>query len=503
MASAAQLILHPSFPAGEVDPRLFGSFVEHLGRCVYGGVYEPGHPTATEEGFRGDVLELVRELGPTILRYPGGNFVSGYRWEDGVGPMADRPRRLDLAWKTYEPNEVGLNEFCSWARQAGTAVMETVNLGTRGPAEAQALVEYANHPGGSYWSDLRKSHGVDKPHDIRLWCLGNEMDGNWQMGAKIASEYVRVASEAAKMMRWTDSRIELVACGSTAPNMHTYPAWDLEVVEGLYDHADYLSLHTYIDPKKDRLAFLAAPMQMEEYIRRVISVCDVIRAKRRGKKDLNLAFDEYNVWRIADYAANLPKEWREAPPLLEDTYNVVDALVLATMMHVLLRQAGRVKIGCLAQLVNVIAPIRTLNGGPAWKQAIFHPFQIIARHGRGLSLQPSLQCETEKHRELGPIPILDAAAVLGKRSLSIFVTNRSASRSVPLEIRLPDLRPRSRATGLILQNRNPRITNTVRRPDAVRPRPIRPLAVGKHGMRAVLPPLSWTWMEVPLAVRRN
>jgi alpha-N-arabinofuranosidase len=238
---------------------------------------------------------------------------------------------------------------------------------------------------------------------------------------------------------------------------------------------------------------------MEEYIRRVISVCDVIRAKRRGKKDLNLAFDEYNVWRIADYAANLPKEWHEAPPLLEDTYNVVDALVLATMMHVLLRQAGRVKIGCLAQLVNVLAPIRTLNGGPAWKQAIFHPFQIIARHGRGLSLQPSLQCNMEKHRELGLIPTLDAAAVLGERSLSIFVTNRSASRSVPLEIQLPDLQLGSRATGLVLQNRNPHSTNTARRPNAVQPQSIRPIPTNKKGFKALLPPLSWSWLEIPLA----
>ena len=244
-------------------------------------------------------------------------------------------------------------------------------------------------------------------------------------------------------------------------------------------------------------------MQMEEYIRRVISVCDVIRAKRRGKKDLNLAFDEYNVWRISDYAANLPKEWREAPPLLEDTYDVVDALVLATMMHVLLRQAGRVKIGCLAQLVNVIAPIRTVTGGPAWKQTIFHPFQIIARHGRGLSLQPALRCGTEKHRELGPIPVLDAAAVLGEKSLSIFVTNRSATRSVPLEVQLPDLLLGSFATGLVLQNRNCRIANTARRPDAVRPRPILPLPVGKKGFKTLLPPLSWSWLEIPLALRRR
>src|ERR687898_1948280 len=218
----AKITIDPNFRIGEVDPRLYGSFIEHLGRAIYGGIYEPEHPTADDIGFRQDVLDLVRELDVPIIRYPGGNFVSGYDWEDGVGPVEERPRRLDLAWRTVETNQVGTNEFAAWAERAGAEVMMAINLGTRGVDAARNLVEYCNHPSGSHYSDLRRSHGVEDPHGVKVWCLGNEMDGPWQIGRKTPQEYGRLACEAAKAMKWVDppSSSSLVA----APTLRCLPS---------------------------------------------------------------------------------------------------------------------------------------------------------------------------------------------------------------------------------------------------------------------------------------
>jgi alpha-N-arabinofuranosidase len=177
--NSATLHLLPTQTVADVPDRLFGSFVEHLGRCVYGGIYEPGHPAADADGHRQDVIELTKELGINVVRYPGGNFVSAYRWEDGVGPREKRPRRLDPAWGTVESNQYGTNEFMQWCKLAGVEPMMAVNLGTRSVQEALDLVEYCNHPSGSAFSDLRRSHGHADPHNVRMWCLGNEMDGSW------------------------------------------------------------------------------------------------------------------------------------------------------------------------------------------------------------------------------------------------------------------------------------------------------------------------------------
>ena len=264
---------------GETDPRLFGAFVEHLGRCVYGGIYEPEHPTADAHGFRQDVLALVRELAPTIMRYPGGNFVSGYNWEDGIGPVGNRPKRLDLAWLSTETNEFGTNEFIDWCRLADTEPMLAVNLGTRGADAARHFLEYCNHPHGTMLSDLRRAHGWDAPHGVKFWCLGNEMDGPWQMHARTAEEYGRVAVETAKMMKWIDPSIELAACGSSGRNMPTFGAWERTVLEHCFDHVEYISLHTYLNNYAgDIPAFLASPDLMDHFIEEVVAIADSVAA---------------------------------------------------------------------------------------------------------------------------------------------------------------------------------------------------------------------------------
>ncbi len=313
----ARFTLDPAFTVGEVNPRLFGSFVEHLGRCVYTGIFEPGHPAADEDGIRTDVLDLVRELGVTAIRYPGGNFVSGYKWEDSVGPVEDRPRRLDLAWRTTESNRFGLSEYIAFLKKVGPQAepMMAVNLGTRGVAEALELQEYANHPSGTALSDLRAEHGDKDPFGIRLWCLGNEMDGPWQTGHKTAEEYGRLAAETARAMRQIDPDLELVACGSSGQSMETFAAWEATVLQETYDLVDHISLHAYYEPHDgDVDSFLASAVDMESFIENVVATCDHVGARLKSKKKINLSFDEWNVWYMTKTQAEVSAlDWPEAP----------------------------------------------------------------------------------------------------------------------------------------------------------------------------------------------
>ena len=273
----AKIIIDKDFQVGKIDRRIYGSFIEHLGRAVYEGIYQPGSPFADEDGFRKDTLELVKELEVPVVRYPGGNFVSGYRWEDGDGPKEDRPKRIELAWHVVETNEVGLNEFSKWAEKAGSDVMMAINLGTRGIQEAMDILEYCNLDKGTHFSELRRSHGVEKPHNIKLWCLGNEMDGPWQIGHKTAEEYGRLANETAKVMKGIDPTIELVACGSSNGNMPTFGEWEATVLDHCYDSVDYISLHTYYDFRDgDTREFLAQNVDMDRFIIGVAAICDDI-----------------------------------------------------------------------------------------------------------------------------------------------------------------------------------------------------------------------------------
>ena len=269
------------FQVSKIDKRIYGSFIEHLGRAVYGGIYQPDSPFADEQGFRKDTLELVKELGVPVVRYPGGNFVSGYRWEDGVGPKENRPQRLDLAWHVVEANQFGLNEFADWTKKANSEVMMAVNLGTRGVQEAMDILEYCNMDQGTHFSQLRKQHGWEKPHGIKLWCLGNEMDGPWQIGHKTADEYGRLANETAKVMKWMDPSIELVLCGSSSSGMPTFAEWEATVLEHCYENVDYLSLHNYYaDHDNDSATFLASNREMDWFISQVVSICEYVKAEK-------------------------------------------------------------------------------------------------------------------------------------------------------------------------------------------------------------------------------
>ncbi|MBQ9263425.1 MAG: alpha-N-arabinofuranosidase [Clostridia bacterium] len=489
----ARLVLDKDYVISSIDRRIYGSFVEHLGRCVYNGIYEPGHPAADEEGFRKDVIQLVQGLDVPIVRYPGGNFVSGFYWEDSIGPVERRPKRLDLAWKTTEPNAVGLHEFASWAKKAHTDVMYAINLGTRGPSDAQRVVEYANHKGGSALSDWRIQNGAKDPFNIKLWCLGNEMDGPWQTGQKTAYEYGRVANEAAKMMKWTDPSIEVVACGSSGFNMPTFGEWEYTMLDACYDNVDYVSLHRYYgNPHNDTPDFLASTMDLDAFIRTVASICDTVKGKKHSKKQVNLSLDEWNVWYHSnqqDQELYKREPWGTALPLLEDVYNFEDALLVGLMLITILKNADRVKVACMAQLVNVIAPIMTRPGGGAWKQTIYWPLQQASRFGRGVSLLPQITSEKAGTKHYEDVPFVDAAATMdADGSVTIFAVNRDLIDGAELACDLRSFGDFKQVTHTVLHHDDMKAVNTEAAPDAVKPVDV-PIDL-KDGM-VILPAASW------------
>jgi alpha-N-arabinofuranosidase len=498
----ARISLDKEFVRATVDDRLFGSFIEHLGRAVYGGIYEPGHPESDADGFRTDVLELVRELRVPIVRYPGGNFVSAFNWEDSVGPLEKRPRRLDLAWRSVEPNQVGLNEFARWAKKAGTEPMIALNLGTRGIDAARNLVEYCNHPGGSYWSDLRKSHGTPEPHSFKVWCLGNEMDGPWQVGYKTADEYGRLASEVGKALKLFDPRLQLVACGSSNTQMPTYPQWEATVLDHCYETVDFISLHSYFkNHGNDLPTFLGESLDMDRFIRTIIGTVDFIRTKKRSTRKVNLSFDEWNVWFHSRQADEGMAPWTVGPPLLEDVYTFEDALVVGCCLITLLRHADRVRIACLAQLVNTIAPIMTENGGPAWRQTIFYPFLHASLYGRGEVLESMLLSPVYENRTHGEVPYLESIATWNRQAeeITIFAVNRGMTDQLQLSGTIAGWEKVGLMEHIVLVHKDPKAANTKDAPGAVVPKRIETTRLDGDSLQATLPPLSWN--VIRLSVR--
>ena len=507
---SAKLVLDSAFALAPVPRRLFGSFVEHMGRCVYTGIYEPGHPTADEAGLRTDVIDLVREVGPTVVRYPGGNFVSNYRWQDGIGPKEDRPRRLDLAWHSIETNQFGLHEFMDWAGKVGTEPMMAANLGTRGLQEACDLLEYANHPGGTYWSDRRIANGATDPFGIKLWCLGNEMDGPWQVGHKTAAEYGRLANETAKAMRLIDSDIELVACGSSSSAMPTFGAWEAEVLGHCYDAVDYVSLHAYYEERRDSkgdrdpLTFLASAVNMDHFIEDVIATVDAVRAKGGHTKRLGLSFDEWNVWYTEQFHGDGPqpkdRPWVEHPRLIEDEYSVTDAVVVGTFLNSLLRHGDRVTVACQAQLVNVIGLLRSEEGGEAWKQTIAYPFEQMRRLATGQILQLVASGDRFDSPDYTDVPVVDATATYDAATgrAAVFVANRSLDETASLDADLRGIGGTALLAATTLHAGDGQDRHATNRDDhtAVVPAALKNAQVTEGRLTAQLPPLSWTVFEV-------
>ena len=467
----ARVIIDKDFQVSRIDRRIYGAFLEHLGRAIYEGIYQPGSPFADEEGFRKDSLELVKELNVPVVRYPGGNFVSGYKWEDGVGPREQRPKRLELAWHVVEDNQFGLNEFASWAKKAGSDVMMAVNLGTRGVSEAMDILEYCNMDRGTYLSELRRQHGYEKPHNIKLWCLGNEMDGEWQIGHKTAEEYGRLAFETAKVMKWMDPSIELVVCGSSGSGMATFGDWEATVLNHCYEYVDYISLHTYYgDHARDSETFLANNLDMDRFITDVANICDFVKAKKRSKKTINLSFDEWNVWYHSSEQDRKLEPWTQAPHQLEDVYDFQDALLVGSMLITLLRHADRVKIACIAQLVNVIAPIMTSDTG-CWRQTTYYPYLLTGKHGQGVVLQTQVACPTYPNAKYGEVPYVDCVSIYNDEAdeLVVFAVNKSMTEDVQMNMDLRQFAGNDVIEHVMLHDEDLYAVNTEAQPDRVKP----------------------------------
>ena len=497
----ASVTAHKDYRIAAIDNRIYGAFLEHLGRAVYSGIYEPDHPTADKNGMRGDVIGMVRELDLPVVRYPGGNFVSAYNWEDGIGPKEQRPTRLDLAWHTSESNHVGIHEFGDWCQSVGTDMMLAVNLGSRGLDAARSLVEYVNHPGGSYWSDLRRKNGRADPWNVKLWCLGNEMDGPWQIGHKSAAEYGHLANETAKAIRAFDRSLELIVCGSSNSLMPTYPEWEATVLEHTYDTVDYISLHMYFENYDHNTRnYLALTRRLDDYIGTVAGIIDYVKTKRRSKRQVYISFDEWNVWyhtRRQDRAFLEGTEWPFAPPLLEDIYDFEDVLQVGCIINTFIRRSDVVKIACIAQLVNVIAPIMTEKGGRAWRQTIFYPLYLASRFGRGTALHLGVSVPGYDATIGDNIPYLDVAAVESDGgTVTFFAVNRHETDTLETEVSLQGYGVSRIVDHQEIRHANLRAVNTADKPNEVVPVKGSGAAIDNGVLRMALPPLSYTMIRV-------
>jgi alpha-N-arabinofuranosidase len=511
-AGVARVAIDPDRSISAIDRNLFGSFIEHLGRAVYEGIYEPGSKFADSNGFRTDVLKEIEDLGVPIIRYPGGNFVSSYHWLDAVGPKDKRPRVLDLAWNTAESNQFGVNEFITWCRAVGTEPLMGTNFGTEQAEMTAALLEYCNVEKGTKWSDLRRSHGYEKPHQVKYWCLGNEMDGPWQVGHIPAREYGIKARDAAHQMHILDPTVKLIACGSSGPNMPTYLEWDQQVLEQCYDEVDGISLHRYYGNDEetggDSSKYLAMNLAMDRQIQEIIDVCDLVRGRQRSEKTLWLSFDEWNVW----YRARGPKfddgHRQEAPHLLEEIYNLEDALLVGGLINTLIRRSDRVRVACLAQLVNVIAPIMTNEDG-LFRQTIYYPYAWALQYARGKALDlvaksdsyevTSFEHQGNREGEKIAVPYLDVAGTIDAHgnNVTLFILNRDLEKSRDLAVSWHEVVPRRVNSCQVLTGSDLKAVNGFTDPKRVAPQNLEPPAVGAE-MKFQLPPRSYTVVNVSL-----
>jgi alpha-N-arabinofuranosidase len=506
----ARAVLSRGRYRAELDRRLLGAFLEHLGRAIYTGVYEPGSKLADGHGFRTDVVSEVKALGVPIMRYPGGNFVSGYNWQDGVGPKDKRPTVLERAWNSLETNQFGTNEFIEWCKLVATEPLLAFNLGTGTVEQGVAYVEYCNVAKGTKWSELRRAHGYDAPHAVRYWCLGNEMDGPWQMGTMTAREYGRKARDAARQIRVIDRELKLIACGSSNTVMPSYLVWDREVLEECYDQVDAISLHNYYGNTpalsgNDSARYLAMNLDMERQIQEIGAVCDYVQAVKRSPKRLWLSFDEWNVWYRARGGRFANGEGKFAPRLLEEEYNLEDALLVGGFVNTLLRQAERVRLACLAQIVNVIAPLVT-NETSVLRQSIYHPYAWALKYARGRVLELDLESESYpiKAEGLRPdfardasVPFLDVAATHDPESgqVCLLMLNRDLAGERELQVDWHDLTPSRVLACETLTGSDLKAANSFERPTLVAPRALEPPRVGSK-MTFKLPPRSYSVVHI-------
>ena len=480
-----------------ISPLLFSGFAEHMGRCIYEGIYDPASPHADEHGLRRDVLAALRDLNLRCIRYPGGNFLSGYYWEDGIGPKDQRPRRRNLAWKSIETNQFGTDEFLHFCEKLNAEPMLAVNMGTGTIQDAANLVEYCNAPTGTVYGDLRARNGHVDPYGVKYWCVGNEMDGSWQIGQLPADEYGRKALEAAKMMRWHDPSIETVLCGSSHARMPTYPDWDRTTLEIAWEHVNYHSMHYYATNRdNDTASYLALSADFENCVDTLTGVLRYVKAKKRSKHDVYLSWDEWNVW-YKDRSND--GNWTEAPHLSEEVYNLEDALVVAQWLNVFLRKSDVIKIACIAQIVNVISPLTTTCDS-LLKHTTYYPLLLFSKLATGIALDVNVKSPTYQTEKFGEMPLLDVSSSYEEvnNAQAIFIVNRSQTGGMTVELHWQDRTPEAISAAHQLSGTDPKAFNSFENPSRVATTQI--TAPKLDGRRTVfkVPPLSFTALEVKL-----
>jgi alpha-N-arabinofuranosidase len=491
----AKVFLDVHRTVSAISPLLFGGFAEHMGRCVYEGIYDPASPLADEDGFRKDVLASIRDQKYSVIRYPGGNFLSGYNWLDGVGPKDQRPRRRELAWQSIETNQFGTNEFMNWCKKADVAPMMAVNMGTGTIDQAAALVEYCNAPTGTQWADLRASHGFKNPHNVKYWCVGNEMDGPWQIGHLDMHEYSNKAREAAKMMKWQDPSIETILCGSSNDQMATFPEWDRVALETTWNHIDYLSIHMYVSNHHDQdtPSYLGMAKRFEDFVDVMAATLRYAKAKTRSKHDVYLSWDEWQVWHPGEHAG----KWTEAPHLAEVGYNLEDALVVAQWLNVFLRKSDVLKIACVAQIVNIISWLTTKRDG-LLTHTSFYPFKLMSNLARGNALDVLVRAPATPTKRFGDLPTLDVSAshdpATGKQA--VFIVNRSPSEAQVTDLIWQSDAPKAIKAAWQMSGTDPKAMNSWEKPNAVRARAIKAPALQDGALRLKLPAMSYTALEI-------
>ena len=508
MAHKADLIVNKAFVIGEVSDLMYGQFFEPMGRCTHEGMYEPDHITADKNGWRQDVKELVKELGITCFRYPGGNITASYRWEDGVGPREKRPVRLDLAWSSIEDNSIGTDEYVSYVKELGAESIMCFNAGTRGIEAASDLVEYCNFPGGTKLSDMRRANGYEQPHNIRYWCIGNEVEGDWQIAQHQVDSYAWLCRQMGKAVKILNPENQVIASGTSEYFIRSFIDWDFKVLDTAFDYIDGLSIHCYTNRRKTDTTphYLAHTARLEAYISAIEGVCKAVETKRWSKKKIYLSIDEWNVqsYEIVYLRAGREergiKPWMVHPPLSEQIYTMEDALALGLQLIVFLKHCNRIKIACMSLLVNALSPIMTEKGGAAWRQPTFFPFAQCSKYGRGQVLDTKLECESYQDDELGAIPYVEAVMTYKSKTneLTLFAVNKR-DEACALRCDLQGFENYTVQEHIVLSHSDLFAVNTVNDPENVKPHTQQGSTVKSAVLESTLEKYSWNVIRLKKA----
>lgn len=468
----AVVTVDPTVIDGVLDQRVFGGLVEHVGRSIYGGVTRSVNGLFPPELVRQDVLDALRDMRVSVVRWPGGNFASGYDWRDGVGPVDQRPVRSNLSWLEEEPNTFGTNEFLAWAAELGAEPYLVVNMGSGSIDLAQAWVEYCNGSGNTYWANLRRSHGREEPYGVRYWGLGNEMYGEWQIGQMDVHEYVKKAREFSKVMLWTDPDIELVSCGRDGIS-----DWDRVVIEELAEYVRWHSIHVYTG-STDYWTNVLSPHHVARAVRNVSSIIERVRYVKRLPHRIHVALDEWNVaYRTMDEVG-----WRDHfRAALDERYNLSDTVAVSTFLTTFVKLHRELRMANLGQLINALGALVT-NEEQVLRQGIYHAFALFSRnaqefvtpvtvHSRQKDLPVSEEVGPRTFRigDLGPFDVLDAAATVNVHGdeLAVWLVNRDPASPTRVEVRTQGRAIRNPSRMELLRGPEPDAVNSFRHPDQI------------------------------------